>query len=297
MAANPSIGFIGFGELGECLAVGLRGAGVAQLLALDLLESPVKRGWVLDRVARTGVELLPEPAGLVRCDVVLACVPPGAALDAAHRCAPWLRPDAPYVDLASVDGDTKRALAGVVGGAGRLFAGGAVTGVPAESLHRVPMLVSGPGAERAIALLAPLGMRLDPCGADPGAAAAIKILRSLLAKGLEALYVEALGAARREGLAERVLDSFCAFLDARPARETARLLVCSHVVHAARRADEMNLCAAALERAGRSPVLARAVAAVMERSAAGGVRERLGARPPATLEEALEVLAAAGAAP
>jgi 3-hydroxyisobutyrate dehydrogenase-like beta-hydroxyacid dehydrogenase len=154
----------------------------------------------------------------------------------------------------------------------------------------VVIIASGADAAEVAARLAPTGMRIRPVGARAGQAAAIKIVRSVLAKGLEALYVEALVAARRMGVEREVLDTFCEFLDARPAAATAELLVTTHVKHAARRMHELDMSVAAVAETGLEPTLARAIRDVLAATAARDVAAKFGGEVPPNLDAALAAL-------
>src|SRR3546814_10182710 len=71
--------------------------------------------------------------------------------------------------------------------------------------YKVPLLLAGPAAPRALAWMAPLGFEAQVLSDRIGNASAVKILRSILLKGLEALSVECLVAARQQGVLEQVL--------------------------------------------------------------------------------------------
>lgn len=256
----PRIGLIGFGEVARHLVAGLRTEGVADFTAQ--VASP--RAAAAARAA--GIAAGSDPALLTDRDVVLACVPGRAVVAAAEAAAPGLAPGVVYGDLASADPATKRAAAA------RLTAGsfvdGAILGSAVESRHRVPLALSGPRAGELAAALAPWGMRAQVVGAEVGQAAAIKLTRSIFLKGLEGLYVETLVTARRLDVFDQVRASLDQFLDARPAGETARMLLRSHLAHAGRRAEEVGQAAALVAAVGIDPILTAATARLMARSAA-----------------------------
>ncbi|MFG1402330.1 DUF1932 domain-containing protein [Xanthobacter sediminis] len=297
---NPDLGlaFVGFGEAASHIASGLRGAGVGGMSAYDVaIEGGPRRPLLEERAAAAGVRLLASPAGLAGACHVLALVQPAASVDAARMAAPHLAAGALYVDLSSAAPQAKRESAAIVEACGARFVDGAIIGSAPTSGHRVPILASGDGAEAFRMRFGALGMDITPVAGGIGAAAGIKLVRSILAKGLEALYVEALLVAERAGVTDAVLDTFCAFLDARPARDTAAMLLKSHVVHAARRADEVRMSRDLARAAGLSPLMTEAIIAVMEQTAATDVATALGGRQPPTLGDALHALDAALAPP
>ena len=110
-------------------------------------------------------------------------------------------------------------------------------------------------------------MRIDVVGSALGAGSGIKIVRSVVMKGMEALFVEcALGAARH-GIQDEVFASIAEFMDARPFMETVKFLVRTDVIHAERRAEEAAMSADALEEVGVEPVMTRSTSEVLQRTA------------------------------
>ncbi len=279
------IAFIGFGQLGSAIGRGLAAQAGVTVCAYD----PGGGTRAGERAAAAGVRMLSDVAGLADAQIVMSTVTPQRALDAAKACAGALAPDAIYVDLNSLGPREKGAVADAVALAGRRFVDGAVLGAAADG-HKVIIIASGPDADVVVSRLAPTGMRIRTVGTRPGQAAAIKIVRSVLAKGLEALYVEALVAARRMGVEREVLDTFCEFLDARPAAATAELLVTTHVKHAERRMHELDMSVAAVAETGLEPTLARAIRNVLAATAALDVAAKFGGEVPPNLDAALAAL-------
>lgn len=286
----PRIGIVGFGEVGSSFARGFLSAGVVDIVAYDDPPGKLQRELALKRAAELGVPLHFEPTPLSDREIVLSSVTQDAAIAAARRSLPSLHPDAIYADVNSLSPAKKCEVAQVAAHADRAFVDIAIMGAPARDLHRVPLLAAGVPAA---ALVARLGRRqadIRIVGDTPGQAAGVKILRSVLTKGLEVLLVESLVAARRCGLQRQVLDSFCELLDSRPARETLSFLLRSHVVHAGRRALELAQSAETVADAGLDPVLSRAAAARLEQLASLGLKERLGGEQPDTIEGAIALL-------
>lgn len=282
--------FLGFGEAASLFATGF----AAQGLTLSAYDPSVNGGpgeaLLRDRAARSGTALLPGLDAFSDAEWIFAMVPPAKARIAATDVAPHLTADAFYVDFSSASPADKRAAADIVGASGARYVDAGIIGSVPASGHRVPVIASGPDVPAFRDAFAPFGMDIALVGDEIGIAAGTKLVRSILAKGLEALYVEALVVAERSGVTEKVLDSFCAFLDARSARETAALLLKSHVVHAARRADEVLMSRDLVLEAGVSPLMTDAIIGVMKRTAETSAAERVGRRQPDSLEEALAVL-------
>ena len=84
--------------------------------------------------------------------------------------------------------------------------------------HQTPMLLAGPDAEALAPTLGALGMRLRVAGAEIGAAAAIKMVRSVIIKGIEALTLECFLAASRAGVVDEVAASMKTIIPASTGR-------------------------------------------------------------------------------
>lgn len=275
------VGLLGFGEAGRALAPVL--AGRAELVVHDVAfaADPARAAAVADLGAATAT----DPAGLAGCDAVLSLVTPATAVDAAAAFAPSARAGALYVDLNSTAPADKRAVAAAVPAA-RVVDGVLTGGGIRLDGAAIPISLAGPDAAEAAALLTGLGLTASVVGTDVGAAAALKMLRGVVIKGLEALCVEALLAAAELDLVEPLLDDVAASLD-RPAREFLSMLVTTHVAHAGRRRVEAGKIRDTVAATGVPPVMATATAELLGRTADG-----LGgaARTPATVAEALAVL-------
>lgn len=285
VSVPPVVGFIGAGQLGLALMRGLRAAGVQEVLAYSVPADTQAAA----RVQAAGAHFVATPQGLAPAAIVFAAVTPQAACQAAEDCAAYLAPDAIYVDLNSMGPQQKQAVGAVVQAAGRAFVDGGVLGAAADGI-RVPIVLAGSHAAQVEQALAPLGMNLRTVGPRVGDAAAIKIVRSVLAKGLETLYVEALVAARRLGVEHEVLDTFCAMLDGRSAASMAQLLVTTHVLHAQRRMHELDMSVQVLTQAGVPPVMAQATREVLSRTARARVADDFGGQLPTDLDAALAAL-------
>src|SRR5581483_6649376 len=120
-----------------------------------------------------------------------------AAVEAAESAVGALGRGAVYADLNTAAPAVKREVAAVVGE--KRFADVALLGpVPARGL-RTPALASGAGAAAFADALGPLGMPVEIVSAEPGDAAALKLVRSVFMKGVAAAAIESLDAAEAIG--------------------------------------------------------------------------------------------------
>ena len=157
--------------------------------------------------------------------------------------------------------------------------------------QRIPISLAGPDAAEAAELLNGAGLNAAVVGDEIGAAAALKMLRSVVIKGMEGLWVEALLAARERGVVEPLLAMIEETLDRYSARDFATMLVTTHVAHAGRRQVEVGMSRDTVAGTGVSPLLSDGVLARYERDARGlaSAGQEPGVVPP-TLDAALEIL-------
>lgn len=283
----PRIGIIGFGEVGSSFARGLIAAGAGDIVAYDAPPGPTERRLALRRADELGLALAVDPAALADREILFSSVTQDAADNAATTVAPHVATDAIYADVNSLSPEVKAAVGGRLDAVPGRFVDVAIMGAPASDLHRVPLLAAGRRAEELAARLAPFGTGIRVVGPEPGRAAAVKILRSILTKGLETLLVEALTAARRHGVEAEVLGGFLELFDRRPALDFVDFLVRSDTVHSGRRALEAAQSADTVAAVGLEPAMSRAVAARLSQLAGLGLKERLGGVPPASLSDAV----------
>ena len=287
---SRSIGMIGFGEAGRTLAAVVV-SSAAGLTVYDRAFTDPARGEALrSAVAGLGARAARGPEALAGCDVVLSLVTPATAVQAATAYAPSARDGVLFIDLNSTAPRDKREIAAVLGRA-RVVDGVMTGGGIRLDGARIPISLAGPQAHEAGEILVGLGLNAAVVGTEVGAAAALKMLRGVVIKGLEALYVEAMLAADELGLVEPLLTNIEETLDRWPARDFAAMLVTTHVAHAGRRRIEAGMVRDTVAGAGVEPTMASATAARLGRTAEG-LRE-LGRSPgdvPATLAEALAVL-------
>ena len=264
---RPQLALIGFGEAGEKFARAGRWHGHC-------------RGWDIKPERRAlmgqfGVETADSAAGaLGGAEVAISLVTADAALVAARDYAPLLPAGSLWCDMNSVSPETKRAAAQAVEAAGGHYLDVAVM-APVDAELAVPMLIAGPQAEAARVLLAQLGFsNARVIGADVGRAAAIKLIRSVMVKGIEALSHECAAAAEVAG----VMDQVIASLDASDVHDGWGARIAYNLgrmeLHGIRRAAEMRESAATLEGLGVEPVMTRSTVARQEAAGAAGRANR-----------------------
>jgi 3-hydroxyisobutyrate dehydrogenase-like beta-hydroxyacid dehydrogenase len=289
----PTLAFVGFGEAGSTLAGGLRSAGIDPILAYDIAADTPDRGpRIRARAAETGTTLVASPEALASgALLILSTVTSSSALDAAWQSAPFLTSRHTWADLNSVSPALKREIGEVVTARGARFVEVAVMAPVLPHGHRVPMLVGGPSATDFVRTMTPWGMRLEVLAGDIGTAAAVKMCRSIVVKGLEAILAECVLAATPYGADGHV---FASLQESYPGIDWARLADYTMnrvVVHGERRAREMEEVAGTLRAIGVEPIMAEATARRQEWAARLRLHEHFGPDGPATAREVVETVA------
>jgi 3-hydroxyisobutyrate dehydrogenase-like beta-hydroxyacid dehydrogenase len=280
-------GFLGFGEAGFHIAKGLRDAGLAGSVAYDINTGEMVRRRAKD--AQT--ELVESNAALAAAsDVIFSAVTADQALNAAEETAPHLRSRHYYADLNSVSPQVKQAIGRSVSEA-RFVEAAMMAPVPPHG-HKVPMLLGGKFAPDFVELLAPFGMRIEVVSTDQiGRAAAVKMFRSIVYKGLEALIFECVLGASHYGAEPRVFASLNESFPGVDFQKLADYMVARVVVHGERRAREMEEVASTLRELGVEPMMAEATVRRMDWAAGLDLKARFGGEFPKTYKEVLDAIA------
>lgn len=289
--SSPRIGFIGFGEAAFWIARGLRREGLADTVAFDLHAWTPSRGELIrERAAEAATPLLAELSALpASCDIVMSAVTANVAQEVGEQAAAFLEPRHLYVDINSVSPAAKQTIDTAVAARGARFAEAAVMSTVPPLGHQVPMLLSGSGARAFADLMAPFKMDLEVLDGPVGSASAIKMFRSVIIKGLEALTLECLLAAEQYGAGERVFKSVTATFPGLDWNALAHYLTSRTALHAQRRVHEMEEVARTLADCGVEPIMASATA---ERLKTGiGLKQAFAGREPQNYQEVLAMLA------
>lgn len=250
---TPRVCFIGFGEAGQALASGLRGAGVAQLTAWDILFPEPGGDKVRAAADHIGARRAVSAQDAVGpADIVLAAVTAASSLDAALAAKPFLRPDQYYLDINSVSPGRKQETARALDSAVR-YVDVAVMAPVHPALHKTPMLLAGPYAAVLAPVLQALDMKVAVVGETIGAAAAIKMVRSVMVKGLEALTLECFLAARRAGVEPQIFESLAGSFPGLDWPQMVAYNLERMANHGTRRAHEMEEVADTLRELGVDP--------------------------------------------
>jgi 3-hydroxyisobutyrate dehydrogenase-like beta-hydroxyacid dehydrogenase len=260
--ARQSIGLVGYGEVGRILAAALVQRGVAWVGTWDiLLPDPASGPAMRAHAAQARVHAASSLADLLsRADLVISAVTASQAVAVAREAVPSIRRGTWFVDLNSASPGAKREMGALIEGAGGRFVESAVmTSVPPYGIS-VPMLLGGAHAAELRDLLVPLGFAMEIASDEIGVASAIKMCRSVMIKGLEALVTESFTAARAYGVEDRVLASLRETFPTLDWEALGSYLMSRSALHGKRRAEEMREVAVTVREAGLEPWMASATA-------------------------------------
>ena len=279
MAMDQLITIIGYGEVGRAFvrATGARADGwQSRARVFDLLDF----GQLYAKHDVHGCASLIE--ALHGSKQVISVVTADQALIAAENTAANMVSGALFFDMNSVAPDTKRAAANAVEAAGGRYVDVAIMSPINPAGLAAPLLISGPHAEDAETALKALGFsNVRSVGHEIGIASTVKMLRSVMYKGVEALTAECLIACQKAGVTAEVLASF-----GNGWAEEADYRLDRMMVHGTRRSAEMAEAVKTLESLGVEPLMTRGT--VARQAALGALDIDL---PPEELDAKLEAIA------
>lgn len=256
----PSLCFIGFGEAGQAFAAGLRTVGVEVISAWDILFPDAAGERLRHAGENLGVRLAASNADAIRgADIVISAVTAASSLQAAQQSKPNLEPEQYYLDINSVSPGRKQATAKQLAGSAR-YVDVAVMAPVHPARHQTPVLLAGPHAPTILPVLRDLDMRPSVAGPDVGQAAAIKMVRSVMIKGLEALTLECFLAASRAGVEDQIVASLSKSFPGLDWRKMVAYNLERMANHGTRRAAEMEEVGDTLRELGIEPLMATATA-------------------------------------
>jgi len=283
-----TVGFVGFGEAGSHITKGLKSAGVTRIFAFDIDPARVSRN-----AEETHTPLVSSNRELAdSAQIIFSTVTCARAKEAAAQTSPFLKPGHIYADLNSVSPALKQEIEAIIALSGAGFVEAAVMSPVPPHGHRSPMLLGGKAATTFRDLMTPFGMRLEVVSESVGTAAATKMFRSIIVKGLEALMLECVLASAPYGADERVFSSLTESFPGIDWQRLANYMVSRVIVHGERRAREMEEVAETLESLGIEPIMAAAAARRQDWCAKLNITKQFGPQGPKTYREALEAIAA-----
>ena len=289
-----TVAILGYGEAGSAIGRGLapqfdRRVNEARLQAIDIALEQADIGPAMRRRAEDlGIDIdVGYGPKLSNADLIISVVTCEEALNAAKSAAEFAKPGAVYLDFTTVTRAMAEADAKVLTDSGADYIDVAVMGGFHAHGHKAPLILAGDRAQEIAGWMTEFGFVVEVMDGPAGVASAVKILRSILMKGIEALGVEFLVAARRQGLLEEAL-ACTGDVDKGSFREFLEMLVTTHMVHAKRRHEETVLVNQMLRESGIEPLMSVATERSHFRTLASGVVRPGGPVP--DLEDTLDHL-------
>jgi 3-hydroxyisobutyrate dehydrogenase-like beta-hydroxyacid dehydrogenase len=255
------IALIGFGEVGQILAKDLSARGVGGISAWDVKFADP------ESIASKALPNYPVRAAhnaedaVQDADLVISAVTAAQDVEAATAAARGIRRAACFLDLNSCSPGMKQEAAYKIEAAGARYVEGSVMSPIGPKRIATAILLGGPHAEGILPLLHDLGFAgTSFFSAELGRAAATKMCRSVIVKGMEALLSESLLVGRYYGVEETVLRSLGDLFPGRDWRALSHYMISRALEHGTRRAEEMREVARTVEEAGLTPWMSAACA-------------------------------------
>ena len=263
MSTDPyqwHVGLVGYGEVGRILAEDLRKRDV-KVSAYDIKLGGDQAGALREHAAAFGVALSSSHADLaMQADFIVSAVTASQAVRVANACAPAVKKGAWFLDFNSASPGAKRRAAALIDAAGGRYVEGAVmTSVPPYRL-KVPLLLGGSGAKELAPLLVMLGFNAKVASEQLGVASAVKMCRSVMIKGLEAMVIESFTTARAYGVEDAVLASLAETFPGIDWEKQGAYFFQRVIEHGRRRSEEVREVAETVREAGLTPWSAQGTA-------------------------------------
>jgi 3-hydroxyisobutyrate dehydrogenase-like beta-hydroxyacid dehydrogenase len=254
------VGLVGYGEVGRILAEDLRKQDV-KVSAYDIKLGGEQAGPLRDHAGAIGVQLASSHADLAaKSDLIVSAVTASQAVPVAGACAPAVKKSAWFLDFNSASPGAKRRAAGLIDGAGGRYVEGAVmTSVPPYRI-KVPLLLGGGNAKDLAPLLVELGFDAKVASEQLGIASAVKMCRSIMIKGMEAMVIESFTTARAYGVEDAVLASLAETFPGINWEKQGAYFFQRVIEHGRRRAEEVREVAETVRDIGLTPWSAQGTA-------------------------------------
>ena len=259
---NWDIGLVGYGEVGRIFSRGLKEQSGRAVQAWDLkFADAALRDAELRHAAEHGIAACASAAELCRqSNLVISAVTASNTLAVAQEVARHIRPGTLFLDLNSASPGTKVQCAALIDAAGGHYVeAGVMTSVPPYGI-KVPMLLGGAKAAELAAVLSGWGMDAKAVAEKIGVASAIKMCRSVMIKGLEALVIESYTTARAYGVEAHMIPTLYETFPGIDWNAQGAYFFSRVAQHGKRRAEEMRESANTVLEAGFTPFMAAAIA-------------------------------------
>ena len=285
-----NLGFIGFGEAASGISKGLKESGLENIYFYDAFYNKEPMGQLIMKRANDVKVILCENEKELanKAQVIMSSVVAKVAVGVAQSISPYLTKNHIYIDTNSASPMVKEEVSNVILASGAKFVDAALMGPIPTYLNRVPIFACGNGANEFKELMSPYNMNITNIGDKPGQASAIKMFRSIFMKGYVTLLMETMIASNKYNASDLVLQSIAETMDKESFMETVRLLVTRGVIHAERRAYEMNEVLKTLSEIGVDSTMSEATKKKLQWCSDLNMRNYFNGEPPKTLDDVLK---------
>ena len=195
-----------------------------------------------------------------QADFIVSAVTASQAVPVAQACAPAVKSGAWFLDFNSASPGAKQRAATLIDGSGGRYVEGAVmTSIPPYRI-KVPLLLGGAGAQELAPLLVELGFGAKVASEKLGVASAVKMCRSVMIKGLEAMVIESFTTARAYGVEDAVLASLKETFPGIDWEKQGAYFFQRVIEHGRRRSEEVREVAETVREIGLTPWSAQGTA-------------------------------------
>ena len=292
-SAPIRLGLLGFGEAAARLAMDFSQAGFKDITAYSRSGAKAQPGDpVSQRAEAAGVKLAKSVGTLAKkSDIIIALTPGKAAVPALKKILKYLRPDHLYVDASSNSAHNMEQAAALIGNAAR-FVDASVMG-PVDIMGlKVPFVASGPHAAEFYDRMTPHGMVITVVGNNPGDASAMKLIRSVLMKGLAMLLLETMEAAQRRNILDAVIEDSSVTFNDIPFQKIIKRYIGGTAVHCERRIHEMKECLELLQDMGSTDRATKSTIAMLRDMVKMGMPQKF-TKEPDSIHPVIDALIAA----
>ena len=207
-----AIAFIGLGEAASTIISGWGNRRNNQIKAYDIkLHSVDTKEEIVARANKLDIRIKFSLEELIRdTDLIFSTVTADQAFKVARESCQFLKDGAYFFDLNSCAPSSKQNSCKSIEANGGCYIDVAVMAPVYAKKHLVPLLISGDKASQAHAILDKLPMDIKITEGPVGRASSIKMVRSIMVKGLEALTAECALAAVEADVLDEVFNSLSA---------------------------------------------------------------------------------------
>lgn len=272
------IGFIGFGEVASVFSKALREHGVP-VAAYDHHLEREGEEMLRRRTLSPGIEFRPLPELVGSVDYVLSTVNASAASEVAATCAPYLRRGQVYMDMNSTAPAVKVEMKNTLLASGADFIDSVILEPVSITGSGTKILTCGEKAREVADTLNRAGLCAAFYSSEVGKASTFKMLRSVFAKGVQALILEMLIAGRRAGIEQDLWRDISDFISRNEFERVAANWMRSYAVNYERLYLEIEQVASTVQDLDLDPIMTAATKAFFHRSRSLGLKEAFPEKP------------------